>query len=211
MRVKICGLSEPEHVRIASEAGAAYVGFVFFPPSPRAVTAAAASALALEAAPGVGKVGLFVSPNDATLEDVLKSAPLDFLQLHGDETPERVRAVKEAFGLPVIKALGVGDAADVARLDAFEAAADMLLCDAKPAPQAEVPGGTGEAFEWRLLEGRSWAKPWLLAGGLTAETVAHAAKVTGAREVDVSSGVEVSRGVKSPEKIRAFIEAALAA
>lgn len=208
LRVKICGLKEEAHVALACAEGAAYVGFVFFEKSPRAVGAERAADLCLAAEPGVAKVGLFVDAADAEIERVLQAAPLDMLQLHGDESPERVLEVRRRFGVPVIRAVGIAQDTDLIALDIFEGVADMVLCDAKPPPDAIVPGGAGVAFDWRLLAGRAWRKPWLLAGGLTPETVLEAARLTGAGEVDVSSGVESERGRKSPEKITAFLRAA---
>ncbi len=208
LRVKICGLREEEHVALACAEGAAYLGFVFFPKSPRAIDPEHAARLAMAAKPGVARVGLFVDASDAEIETVLNAAPLDMLQLHGDETPERVIDIRRRFGVPVIKAVGIAQDKDLIALDIFEGVADMVLCDAKPPKGAVVPGGAGVAFDWRLLAGRAWQKPWLLAGGLTPENVCEAARLTGAGEVDVSSGVEISRGKKSPELIQAFLRAA---
>lgn len=211
LRAKICGLTEAAHVRAAAEGGAAYVGFVFFAASPRTLTPEAAASLSAEAPPGVAKVGLFVDPSDAALAVTLARCPLDMIQLHGTEPPRRVAEVREATGLPVMKALPIAGAEDVARIEAYEGVADQLLCDAKPKPGAAVPGGAGEAFDWALLAGRVWRRPWLLAGGLRAETVAEAAAISGASQVDVSSGVERARGVKDEDMIRAFLAAAAAA
>jgi phosphoribosylanthranilate isomerase len=133
------------------------------------------------------------------------------LQLHGREPPERVAAVRARFGLPVMKAIGIAVAADLAQIDAYAPVADQLLIDARPSPGADRPGGNGLAFDWRLLEGRRWALPWMLAGGLTPENVAAAVELTGAGQVDVSSGVESAPGYKDPERVRAFVSAALAA
>ena len=206
VRVKICGLRDPNSLRAAAEAGAAYAGFVFFPKSPRHLGWAEAGALALHAPPGLCKVGLVVDPDDATL-DALAALPLDMVQLHGHETPARVAEVGRRLGLPVMKAVGIATAEDVARLPAYEAVADQILCDAKPAA-GPLPGGTGLSFDWRLLAGRRWRRPWMLAGGLTAANVAEAVRLTGARQVDVSSGVEDAPGIKNAEKIAAFVAAA---
>lgn len=208
--VKICGLREAAHVRAAVEGGAAYLGFVFFEASPRHVTPQQAAALGAEAPPGVAKVGLFVDPTDERLERTLDVCPLDILQLHGAETAERVAAIRARHGLPVMKALPIGDPDDVARIAEYEGVADLILCDAKPRPGATLPGGSGEAFDWALLAGRAWRRPWLLAGGLTAETLAAAAEAGGAKQVDVSSGVEIRRGEKDAALIKAFLEAAQA-
>jgi len=206
VRAKICGLSEPETVRMAVAAGAAYVGLVFYPPSPRNVTAKQACGLASLARAPVRKVGLFVDPDDATLAAVTMQVALDLIQLHGRETPERVAAVRAGFGVPVMKAIKVGSAEDVEAAHAYEDVCDLLLFDAK-APGAKLPGGTGQSFDWTLLAGRTWRKPWMLSGGLDAANVAEAVRVTGAALVDVSSGVESAPGRKDPAAIRAFLDA----
>lgn len=207
IRVKICGLSEPAHVQAAAEAGAAYVGFVFFAKSPRNVTPEQARDLALAAPPGVAKVALVVNATDAELDAILGAAPIDILQLHGAEPPERVTELRARFGLPVMKAVGVADAGDLAALETYAQVADQLLVDAKPPKDADLPGGNGLSFDWRLVAGRRWAVPWMLAGGLTPQNVAEAVRLTGAQQVDVSSGVETSPGVKDVGLIRAFIKA----
>lgn len=208
--VKICGLSDPASVEAAVQAGARYTGFVFFPKSPRNVTPELAAQLAADVPVGIGRVGLFVNPDDTQLQSVLTSVPLDFIQLHGHETPARVTEIKSLTGLPVMKAVGVATAADLDQLWDYGLAADMLLVDAKPTPDAALPGGNGLAFDWRLLVGRRWLKPWLLAGGLTPANVADAIRLTGAPGVDVSSGVESAPGIKDHDLIRAFVAAARA-
>lgn len=208
-QVKICGLRAAADIAAAVEAGARYAGFVFFPKSPRAVTPHQAAALAADVPPGVARVGLFVDPDDARLTEVLATVPLDMIQLHGQETPARVAEVRALTGLPVIKAVGVADAADLEALWDYGLVADMLLIDAKPPKGAALPGGNGLAFDWRLLAGRRILKPWLLAGGLTADNVARAIQLTGAPGVDVSSGVESAPGIKDQNRIRAFVAAAL--
>jgi phosphoribosylanthranilate isomerase len=155
-------------------------------------------------------VALTVDAEDAALDALCAAVPLDMLQLHGDESPERVAQVKARYGLPVMKAIGVAGAGDLAAIDAYAGVADQLLIDAKPPPGATRPGGNALAFDWRLIEGRDWPLPWLLAGGLTPENVAQAVARTGARQVDVSSGVEAAPGQKDAARIRAFIEAARA-
>ena len=192
----------------AVSAGAAYIGFVFYPKSSRFVTNAQARSLALAVPPGIAKVALVVDPDDAMLDDLLADVPIDIVQLHGSETPERVAQVRARVGLPVMKAIGVGDAADLAQLDAYSDVADQLLVDTKAPKDAAAPGGNGVAFDWSLIAGRRWSVPWMLAGGLTPDTVASAMSVTGARQLDLSSAVEDAPGIKSPEKIAAFIEAA---
>ena len=206
--VKICGLTTPEHVTAAVEAGATYVGFVFFPPSPRCVSPENAAELAALVPAGVCKVALTVNATDTDLEDILRAAPMDMLQLHGSETPERVEQVKSRFGLPVMKAVGVADATDLPKIDTYNRVADQLLIDAKPPKNATLPGGNGLTFDWRLIAGRRWPIPWMLAGGLTPDNVAQAKRLTGATQLDVSSGVESAPGVKDPALVRAFIQAA---
>lgn len=206
--VKICGLSQPEHVAVAVEAGARYLGFVFFPKSPRNVSIETATALAADVPPGVAKVALVVNAGNDLLDDIAARVPLDLWQLHGQETPARVAEVRARYGLPVMKAVGVADKGDLAGLATYAQVADQILVDAKPPKDAEVPGGQGVAFDWRLIAGRNWAKPWMLAGGLTAQNVKLAIGLTGARQLDVSSGVEVAPGQKDADLIRAFIAAA---
>ena len=207
-RVKICGLRRPEHIAAASAAGATYVGFVFFPKSPRNLEIAEARTLALEVPTGVAKVALVVdAPNDE-LDRLVAEIPIDMLQLHGGETPDRVQEVRSRYGLPVIKAIGVADAEDVKKIDVYSPVADQLLVDAKPTMDAALPGGNGLSFDWRLIAGRRWPVPWLLAGGLTPENVGEAIRLTGAKQVDVSSGVEVAPGQKDADLIERFILAA---
>ncbi|MBS8228309.1 phosphoribosylanthranilate isomerase [Vannielia litorea] len=207
IRVKICGLKRPEDMRAVAEAGAAYAGLNFFPPSPRYVSPAGARALALAAPEGLAKVGLVVEAGDDLLDEIVEAVPLDIIQLHGKESPERVQEVRARYGLPVMKAVGVATEADLPLLDDYGRVADMLLVDAKPAPGDELPGGNGLPFDWRLIAGRRWPVPWMLAGGLHAGNVAEAVARTGARQVDLSSGVEREKGVKDAGMIRAFMEA----
>jgi len=206
--IKFCGLSRPQDISAAAAAGARYVGFVFFPKSPRNVSLDMARALALSVPVGVAKVALTVDADDAALDALVAQVPLDMLQLHGDESPARVAEVRARYGLPVMKALGIATAADLARITAYEAVADQLLIDAKPTEGADLPGGNGLAFDWRLLAGRKyWTKPWMLAGGLTEGNVAEAVRLTGARQVDVSSGIEIAPGVKDADRMAAFAAA----
>ena len=207
-QVKICGLSQPGHVAAAVASGARYLGFVFFARSPRAVSPAQARALGADLPPGVARVGLFVDPDDALLQTTLQQTPLDLIQLHGGETPARVSAIKALTGLPVMKAVGIAGPEDLAALTDQGLAADMLLVDAKPPRTTTLPGGNGLAFDWRLLVGRRWLRPWMLAGGLTPDNVAQAIRLTGAPAVDVSSGVESAPGIKDSDLIRDFIRAA---
>jgi phosphoribosylanthranilate isomerase len=206
--VKICGLSDRAGLDAAVAAGARYVGFVFFARSPRCVSVETAAALALEVPPGVAKVALVVDADDATLDDIVARVSLDMLQLQGRETPERVAEIRARHGLPVMKAVGVATEADLPALDLYAAVADQILVDAKAPAGAALPGGNGLAFDWQLIAGRRWPVPWMLAGGLTPETLAEAVARTGARQVDVSSGVESAPGRKDADRIRAFLSAA---
>jgi phosphoribosylanthranilate isomerase len=208
VRVKICGLRTAADVEAVARAGAAYAGFVFFPKSPRHLTLPEARVAALAAPPGLAKVALTVDADDAALDAIVEAVPLDMLQLHGHETPDRVAEVRARYRLPVMKALGIADEGDLAAISDYIAVADQLLIDAKPPRDAMLPGGNGLAFDWRLLAGRRWPKPWMLAGGLTTANVAEAVRLTGARQVDVSSGVEHAPGVKDAALIAAFLAAA---
>jgi phosphoribosylanthranilate isomerase len=212
MKVKICGLTSAAAVGHAADVGAAYLGFNFYPPSPRALELDAARTLARAAPAAITKVALVVDAEDAFLDKLLAAVPVDMLQLHGHESPERVTEISARTGLPVMKVVGIRDAEDLPRIAEYEAVADQLLIDAKPPREGAgiLPGGNGLSFDWRLIAGRRWARPWLLAGGLTAANVATAIRLTGAVQVDVSSGVESTRGVKDLDKISAFIRAASA-
>jgi phosphoribosylanthranilate isomerase len=203
--VKICGLTEPELVEQACEAGADMVGFVFFPPSRRAVTPEQAAVLARKVSRAIETVGLFVNPDDRLIETTLLSVPLDVIQLHGKEKPERVAEIGLRFGVRTMKALPVAVRDDLRELDAYLDAADMILFDAKPVPGAVLPGGNGMAFDWQLLSGLKIDRPWLLAGGLTGDNLVAALTTSGAPGVDVSSGVEKMPGVKDPAKMADFI------
>ncbi len=205
---KICGLSTPSSVDMAIEHGADMVGFVFFARSPRAVSPAQAEPLCARVPAGVTRVGLIVDAEDDEIAVILNEAPLDMLQLHGTESPERVAAVRERFGLSVMKACGISDADDVKHAAQYEDVADYLLLDAKPPKGADRPGGNAVTFDWTLPGTRTWTKPWLLAGGLDAGNVADALRISGAPGIDVSSGVEDAPGVKNVEKIAAFLSAA---
>lgn len=208
IRVKICGLRTAADVEAVARAGAAYAGFVFFAKSPRNLSIAEAKLVALAAPTGLAKVALVVNADDAALEAILSQVPIDMLQLHGAESPERVSEVRTRFGLPVMKAVGLSGEADLAAIMDYSLVADQLLIDAKPGSGTDLPGGNGLAFDWRLLVGRRWLRPWMLAGGLSAQNVAAAIRLTGARQVDVSSGVEVAPGVKDAALITAFVRAA---
>ncbi len=208
IKVKICGLREARHVAAAVAAGAGYLGFNFFEKSPRYVNIQQARDLAVEVPMGVAKVSLTVNADDALLDAIVEAVPLDMLQLHGTETVERVAEVRARYGLPVMKALGVADEGDLAALDAYGLVADQLLVDAKPPKGAVLPGGNGVTFDWRLIANRRWFAPWMLAGGLIPDNVAEAVRLTGAQQVDVSSGVESAPGVKDEDLIASFVRAA---
>ena len=204
-RVKICGLNSPEAIKGAAQAGATYGGLVFYEKSPRHLSLAKAREVALAAPPGFAKVALVVNPQDAFLEEMLSQVPIDILQLHGAEQPQRVQQIKQSTGLPIMKALGIATAQDLHEIDRYAEICDQLLIDAKPAPGAKLPGGNGLAFDWQLLENHTWKIPWMLAGGLTPENVAQAIRVTQARQIDVSSGVESAPGIKDMDKMRNFV------
>jgi phosphoribosylanthranilate isomerase len=208
---KICGLASDAAIAAAVDGGAGYVGFVFYPPSPRAVTVRQAERLSAAVPAGVQRVGLFVDPDETAIAAVLDVVRLDILQLHGNESAERVAEVKARFGRRVMKAVAIAGADDVIAAGHYEDAADMLLFDAKPPRRPDaLPGGNGLAFDWGLIAGRSWGCPWMLSGGLTAEVLPEAVRISGAAIVDVSSGVESRPGHKDPDKIRAFLAAARA-
>lgn len=210
VQAKICGISEPVSLKAAVDGDARWVGFVFFPPSPRNVAPAMAGEMARLVPTGVRTVGLFVNPTDAVLDAVTGVVPLDLIQVHGKETPERVAAIKARFAIPVMKAFKVGAPEDLDYALTFAGAADRLLFDAPPPADSALPGGNGVAFDWTLLRGRSWPLPWMLSGGLTPANVAEAVRTTGATAVDVSSGVEDRPGHKDPARIRAFLDAVAA-
>ena len=205
VEAKICGLSTPETVDAAVKFGARWVGFVTYPRSPRHVASDdVLKALGARVPKSVGRVGLFVDPDDALLDARLATGAIDMLQLQGTETPERVAAIKARTGKPVMKAIKVAEVGDVERgIAAYMSVADRLMFDAA---EGILPGGNARAFDWTILSGRTVPLPWFLAGGLTLDNVAEAVRVSGARTVDVSSGVESSRGVKSIDLIRAFLD-----
>ena len=205
VEAKICGLSTPETVDAAVRFGARFVGFVTYPRSPRHIASNdVLKALGACVPKGVIRTGLFVDPDDALLDERMATGAIDLLQLHGSETPERVAAIRARTGKPVMKVIKVGAAGDVEHgIAAYAAVADQLMFDTA---EGILPGGNAKAFDWTVLSGRTVPLPWLLAGGLTPNNVVDAVRVTGARVVDVSSGVESSRGVKSIELIRAFLD-----
>lgn len=208
VQAKICGLTDEAAVVAAIENGARFVGFVFYPPSPRNVTPEQAAALTTVVPEGVEKVGLFVDPEDSLIQSVLDRVSLDWIQLHGSESVERVAEIRRTFNLPVLKAIKIANADDFATAKAFEAVADMLLFDAKaPKDMANaLPGGNGLVFDWRMMRDREFGKPWMLAGGLTADNVEEAVVISGATTVDTSSGVEFEPGRKNPAAVAAFLK-----
>jgi phosphoribosylanthranilate isomerase len=209
VNVKICGLGDAASVDAAVQGGARYLGFVFCAKSRHRIDAASAAPLIARVLPSIETVGLFVDPTDDELVHVLKTAPVKIIQLHGNETPDRVSAVKFLTGLPVIKAVGMASSQDVAKSKSYESEADYLLLDAKPSAGGPT-GGNGIIFDWSLLKNAAFSKPWLLAGGLHAGNIKEAVTATGALILDVSTGVEDASGKKSPEKIRAFLDKARA-
>jgi phosphoribosylanthranilate isomerase len=205
---KICGLTTPEAVRAALDGGAAYLGFVFFAGSPRNIAPEAAARLAPPArARGVKIVALAVDPSDAEVDAIVSGLSPDLLQLHGRETPARVREIAQRSGLGIVKALPVSEASDLTAAAAYEAVVEHLMFDAKPPKDAERPGGLGAPFDWTLLDGRRFQRPWFLAGGLDPWNVADAIAASKAPLVDVSSGVERGPGLKDPALITAFLDA----
>ena len=200
LRVKICGLTTPEAVKAAHDAD--YAGFIFYPPSPRYVTPAKAAQLAQDLHPPA--VAVTVDADDEFLQEIAQGLKPNYIQLHGEETPERAREIRAKFGIPVIKAVRVADSDDAAKAHAYEDIADMLLFDARP-PKG-MPGGNGVAFDWHILAHRSFAKPWFLSGGLEADNVEEALRISGAKMVDVSSSLESAPGIKDPAMVRAFIK-----
>ena len=208
--VKICGLSTRETLDVALDAGADLVGFVFFPPSPRHLSLEIARDLGKHAKRRAVKVALTVDADDATLANIVEALQPDILQLHGSETVARLRDIKQKFGLQVMKAMAVETSAGLASLPGYAAVADRILFDARAPKEATRPGGLGAVFDWHVLENLDLKLPFMVSGGLNAQNVAEAVRVTRAGGVDVSSGVERAPGVKDPEMIRAFIRAARA-
>lgn len=209
VEVKICGLSTIETVNAAIDAGASYVGFVFYTPSPRNITIEKAAELAEIVQDKALKVGVFVNPDDALLTNVLKAVDLDIIQLHGNETVERVLYIRNRFSKIVMKAFSISSVSDISRAREYETKVDMLLFDAKAPLEMDdaLPGGNGVAFDWKLISGYQWHVPWMLSGGLDNKNILDAIKISGAKIVDVSSGVETEPGEKDKKKIKSFIKA----
>ena len=199
--LKICGLNTPEAVKAAVKGHAAYIGFVLFEHSPRAVTPYSMANLCLSVPKTVKKVALFVDASLEAIESAVSTEAVDIIQLHGSEEPGLLAEIKSKFRLPVMKAIAIASEEDLATAKIYEKHADMLLFDAKPPSGASRPGGNALSFDWNLLEGQDWRVPWMLAGGINIENLAQAVKVSGASTIDVSSGVEDQNGVKIPEKI----------
>ncbi len=209
VEAKICGVRDDAAARAAVEGGAAFVGFIFYPPSPRAVAPEVAARIAAGLPQGLGKVAVTVDADDAALGAILRAYDFDLLQLHGKESPARVAEVRKHFGRPVMKAIAVAGAEDLGRTHDYLPVVDRLLFDAKPPKDRKgaLPGGNALSFDWTLLAGKDWPKPWFLSGGLDAGNLAEALRVTRAPAVDVSSGVEDKPGRKNPKKIAAFLQA----
>ena len=207
--VKICGINSEDALIAAMSAGADALGYVFFPPSPRHISLKGVATLTKQVPNSILKVGLFVEPSDGALTNAIEAGNLDVIQLHGKESPERVSEIKERFGLKVMKAISVSTAEDIDKAQAaYDGVADFLLFDAKPPKDSVLPGGNAVSFDWTLLTGRSFKSDWMLAGGLDPDNVAEAVEISRAPWVDVSSGVEKSKGVKDSRKIASFIHAA---
>ena len=206
IQAKICGLNDADAVDAAVRFRARMVGFVWFPKSPRHVVPDQAAALAARVPDDIERVGVMVDPDDAELETFVRAARLSMVQFHGHESPARLAEVAERFGVRTMKVIRVAEAVDLDAAAPYEPVADYLMFDAKPPREATRPGGNAVAFDWQLLSGRTWRRPWLLSGGLDASNVKEAAATTGARIVDVSSGIEDRPGVKNPQKIREFLE-----
>ncbi len=205
--VKICGVNSPAALKAAVRGGANYIGLVFYGPSPRCVPIETAVTFSGLAPDGVKVVGLFVDPSDEEIRGPVKYAWLDMIQLHGNESPARVKEIKAAFNVPVMKAFRIKSKDDLAHVEDYKDACDWFLFDAKVDEGAALPGGTGVTFDWNVLKDYDPGKPWMLAGGLNADNIAQALEALSPDAVDLSSGVEDSPGVKSPDKIAAFFDA----
>ncbi len=210
LTVKICGINSPDTMNAAVTNGADYVGLMFYPPSPRFLGVSEAAKLAALVPATIRRVGVFVDAPANVIEETLEAVPMEALQLHGSESPEQVMRTKERFGLPLIKAVRLAGAEDLETARTYEGIADIILFDAKPPASmtGALPGGNAISFDWNLLAGWQGSTPWMLSGGLDAGNLAQAVKITRARAVDVSSGVESAPGTKDPAKIRAFLNAA---
>ncbi len=204
--VKICGITTPEIISAVAGAGARFAGFVFVPQSPRFIDFERARLLARQLPTGVRSVGLFVNPDDEELARVMGAVSLDIIQLHGQESPARVQDIKSKYHVPIIKAFPVSGKDDVVQIEPYLPTIDWILFDAKAPESSNISGGNGTPFDWTILKGLKFLKPWMLSGGLTANNIRDALSVLSPDAVDVSSGVEMTRGVKDAEKIREFIK-----
>ena len=205
IEIKLCGLKEPSHIEAAFSLGIKYLGFVFFEKSPRFLRNDSAKSLISLTPPGIIKVGLVVNPSDECLNSI-SGLNLDMIQLHGSESIDRVKEIKSKFHFSLIKAIGIKEKKDLDLVERYSEVADHLLIDAKPSSNDSLPGGNGIKFDWTILEKRSWSFPWFLAGGLNANNITEALRITKAKKVDLSSGVEDSNGRKSINKITSFVK-----
>ena len=205
IRVKICGITSKQDMDAIIKYGAYYAGLMFFEKSPRFVETELAKQLSLHAGNKIKKVAVAVNPDTRFLDEIVENVPLDFIQLHGEETPKRVKEIKLKYQLPVIKAIGISEAKDLKLVSIFSEVSDQLLVDAKPPKSSILPGGNGLSFDWNLIKNIEFDCPWLLAGGLNSKNAANAIDLTGATQLDLSSGVERSPGVKDENKIASFM------
>ena len=205
IEIKLCGLKEPSHIEAAFNLGIKYLGFVFFEKSPRFLRNDSAKSLISLTPPGIIKVGLVVNPSDECLNSI-SGLNLDMIQLHGSESIDRVKEIKSKFNFSLIKAIGIKEKKDLDLVESYSEVADHLLIDAKPSSNDSLPGGNGIKFDWTILEKKSWSFPWFLAGGLNANNITEALRITKAKKVDLSSGVEDSNGRKSINKITSFVK-----
>lgn len=205
IRVKICGITNKQDMDAIIKYDAHYAGLMFFEKSPRFVETELARQLSLHAGNKIKKVAVAVNPDTRFLDEIVENVPLDFIQLHGEETPERVKEIKLKYQIPVIKAIGISEAKDLKLVSIFSEVSDQLLIDAKPPKSSILPGGNGLSFDWNLIKNIKFDCPWLLAGGLNSKNAANAIDLTGATQLDLSSGVERSPGVKDENKIASFM------
>ena len=203
--VKICGVTDLKALKVSVDCGVDYLGFVFFSKSPRNISTSLYSTLASEIPKKVAKVGLFVNPNDQLIDQVLSISQLDYIQLHGTETPNRVSSIRKNFLLPIIKSFAISNPQDFKHIEPYCDFVDKFLFDSKPPKDSSRPGGNSVTFNWKLMTQYTFKKPWLLAGGLNSENLSDAVKQSGCKQVDVSSGVEKSLGIKDPRLIKTFI------
>ncbi len=208
-QIKICGIKTPEILSVAASAGARFAGFVFVPESPRYIQPEQARLLSLQLPTGLRSVGLFSNPDDSMLSHVLGSVSIDFIQLHGHESPQRVQEIRSRHHLPIIKAFPISRIEDLNSVQAYISLIDWILFDAKAPEDSTMTGGNGHCFDWTILKDKKFAKPWMLSGGLTADNITGALDLLNPDGIDVSSGVESSRGVKDAQKIKDFCASAM--